>query len=95
MSRALCNGGTPAQERATVKKFDLSGTLSDIVDECVKGGMALPFTVCAASPNGSVLVTRTMDRGRTDVLAKHFENGGLKIPMSVMVLDQKNKAVRI
>jgi hypothetical protein len=29
------------------------------------------------------------------VLATHVENGGLKIPLSVMVLDQKNKAIRI
>jgi hypothetical protein len=47
------------------------------------------------SPNGSVLVARMINGGDATVLTTHVENGGLKIPMSVMVLDQKNKAVRI
>jgi hypothetical protein len=83
------------QRGTIVLQFDLSETLARIVDECAQDGMALPFIVCAASPNGSVLVTRKMNASHTQVLAQHFENGGLKIPMSVMVLDQKNKAVRI
>jgi hypothetical protein len=37
-----------------------------------------------------------MKNGRhTEVIATHDENGGLKIPMSIMVLDQKNKAIRV
>jgi hypothetical protein len=78
-----------------VFKFDLSETLAQIVDECAIAGMAPPFIVCAASPNGSVLVARMINGRDTNVLTKHVENGGLKIPMGIMVLDQKNNAVRI
>jgi hypothetical protein len=78
-----------------VVKFDLSETLTQVIDECAKGGMASPFIVCAASPNGSVLAMRMINGGPPNILTKHDANGGLKIPMSVMVLDQKNKAVRI
>ena len=75
--------------------FDLSETLAQIVDECATAGMTPPFIICAASPNGSAFVARKKDGRHTDVLATHVENGGLIIPMSVMVLDQKNKAIRI
>jgi hypothetical protein len=48
--------------------------------------------IYAASPNGSAFVARKKN-GR--LLATHVENGGLKIPTSVMILDQKNKAIRV
>ncbi len=57
--------------------------------------MVLPFVICAASPNGSVLAIRADGRGNSEILAKHFEPKGVQLPMTIMVLDQQNSAVRV
>jgi hypothetical protein len=68
---------------------------AQIMRQCKQNGMVLPFIVCAASPNGSVLAVRADGRGNTDILAKHFEPKGVQLPMTIMVLDQQNSAVRV
>ena len=75
---------------------DLSASLTDALNECVQRGMALLFIVVSASRNGSVLVLRTRgDDIENEVLAEHFESEGFPTPVSIMVLDQNNKAALI
>jgi hypothetical protein len=50
--------------------------------------------VSAISPNGNVTVVR-MDGENVNVLAEHYEGGGLRLPMTITVVDQKNEAVRV
>jgi hypothetical protein len=42
-----------------------------------------------------VLAIRAHGRGNTNVLAKHFEPKGVQLPMTIMVLDQQNTAIRV
>jgi hypothetical protein len=61
---------------------------------CPGGEMKLPFILCAASPNDSVLCLRT-DGVDPEILAEHYEGGGFRAPITIMVLDQTGEAVRI
>jgi len=79
--------------RAEMDQF--SAWFAQVMRQCKQNGMVFPFIICAASPNGSVLAVRADGRGNTDVLAKHFEPKGAQLPMTIMVLDQQNTAVRV
>ena len=68
---------------------------AQIMRQCKQNGMVLPFIICAASPNGSVLAIRADGRGNSEILARHFEPKGVQLPMTIMVLDQQNSAVRV
>jgi uncharacterized protein (DUF302 family) len=68
---------------------------AQIMRQCKQNGMVLPFIICAARPNGSVLAIRADGRGHSDILAKHFEPKGVQLPMTIMVLDQQNNTVRV
>ena len=75
---------------------DMTATLAAILQECEHRGMVLPFVVVAASRNGSVLAVRVPGDGREgEVLAEHYEDGMFVVPITCMVLDQTNEAVRI
>ena len=75
---------------------DMTATLAAILQECEHRGMVLPFVVVAASRNGSVLAVRIPGDGREgEVLAEHYEDGMFVVPITCMVLDQTNEAVRI
>jgi hypothetical protein len=68
---------------------------AQIMRQCKQNGMVRPFIICAASPNGSVLAIRADGRGNSEILAQHFEPKGVQLPMTIMVLDQQNRAVRV
>ena len=72
----------------------LTEKLKDALDDCESMGMILPFIVCALSANGSVLCIRAKG-GEPDILAEHYEPEGFRAPLTVVVLDQRAKAVRI
>ena len=75
---------------------DLAMQIAEVLQECISKGMRLPFIMCAASPNGSVLVTRFRFPGtEPDILAEHFETGGFRAPITIMILDQSGEARRI
>ena len=75
---------------------ELTQTLAAILQECERRGMVLPFVVVAASRNGSVLAIRVPGGGREgEVLSEHTEDGMFVVPVTCMVLDQTNEAVRI
>ena len=75
---------------------DMIVALRAILQECEDRGMVRPFVLVAASRNGSVLAVRTPSDGREgETLAEHFEDGGFLVPITCMVLDQTNEAVRI
>jgi hypothetical protein len=57
--------------------------------------MALPFIIVAASANGSVLAVRMTGDGPPETLAAHSQDGGFRVPMTFMVLDQENNAARV
>jgi hypothetical protein len=80
----------------TTDEMDLKNYLSDAFDACLERGMQLPFIVCAASPNGSVLCMRVNGNGIDGyILAQHFEPPGFRIPITCMVLDQSGEAARL
>jgi|tagenome__1003787_1003787.scaffolds.fasta_scaffold18504069_2 hypothetical protein len=70
---------------------DLSATIAEVLQECLDRGMQLPFIVCSASPNGSVLALRFSAAGDDpDILAEHYEPAGFEFPMTIMILDRTN-----
>jgi hypothetical protein len=56
--------------------------------------MTTPFILCCVSPNGNVLVSRT-DGQNPEVLAEHYEGAGFAVPMTIVIIDQKNIAARM
>jgi hypothetical protein len=72
--------------------------LQDLIDtalqKCGERGMRPPFIMCVISPNGSILALRATGT-EVDHLAEHFEGGAMTVPMTIVVLDQDNKAARI
>jgi hypothetical protein len=73
---------------------ELTQHLGPILQQCDNQEMQVPFILCAASPNGSVMAMRT-DGENSDVLAEHYEEQGFALPITIMVLDQAGKAVRV
>ena len=74
----------------------LSAALADVLNECSRRGMVLPFIVVSASRNGSVYALRVRGDGiEGEVLAEHFEVEGFAMPINIMVLDQNNEAALI
>lgn len=70
--------------------------MEEKLKECEEAGMVYPFIACAISPNGSILATRLDGVARTEqLLAKHLEPDEFKGPMTIVMFDQKNNAVRI
>ncbi len=75
---------------------DMTAALAAILQECERRGMVRPFVLLAASRNGSVVAVRATDDGREgETLAVHCEDEGFVTPITCMVLDQTNEAVRI
>jgi hypothetical protein len=75
---------------------DLSAMIAEVLQQCLDRGMQLPFIVCSASPNGSVLAVRFSSPGdEPDILAEHYEPSGFGIPMTIMILDRSNEAVGV
>ncbi len=75
---------------------DMTAAMAAILQECEHRGMVRPFVLVAASRNGSVLAVRIPGDGREgEVLAEHYEDGMFVVPVTCMVLDQTNEAVRI
>ena len=74
---------------------DLVGRFGAILSECTNRGMQLPFVVCSASPNGSVIAVRYVEDGEPTVLAEHFERDGFVFPVTTMIIDQAGAAVRV
>ena len=72
---------------------DLTNSIAVFIRECRKGGMVMPFIVCAVSPNGSVVVTR-VGSGDAEPLAEHYEAHGFSVPMTIMIVDQENTAAK-
>jgi hypothetical protein len=75
---------------------ELTEILAEVFERCISDGMHLPFVVCAVAPNGSLLAMRMHGDGmKRDMLAEHFEDSVFKLPMTVMVIDRGNEAVRV
>jgi hypothetical protein len=74
---------------------ELQDHFVEAINRCIENGMKLPFIVCAASPNGSVLAVRFNDGRGPDMLAEHFENHTFTTPLNIMVLDQNGEAARV
>ncbi len=74
---------------------EMTAVLAEILQECEQRGMVLPFVMVAASRNGTVLAMRVPGGGRDgEVLAEHSEEGAFAMPITCMILDQNNEAVR-
>jgi hypothetical protein len=74
---------------------EVSKIIAGILRECLQEGMEPPFVLCSISPNGSLLGMRISDKGHTELLAEHFEPEGFRLPMTIVVLDQKNNGFRM
>ena len=75
---------------------DITDAMREALETCVERGMKLPFILCSASPNGSVICMRVRGGGiEPEQLCEHFEPEGFRMPVTLMVLDQNGEAVRI
>ena len=72
---------------------DLTDCIAPVIRECLEDGMVMLFIVCAVSPNGSVVVSR-VSSGDFETLAQHCEARGFSVPMTIVVVDQKNTAAK-
>jgi hypothetical protein len=76
-------------------EFSLQEIINEILDQSLESGMRPPFILCTISPNGSVLIVRVFGDGTApDVLAEHYENEMFRLPLTLAVIDQDNKAIR-
>jgi hypothetical protein len=76
--------------------IDMTDVIVEVVQQCLdRHGMRPPLIMCAISPNGSVIVCRFSENPEPQNLAEHFEGGGFALPMTLVVLDQRNDAVRV
>jgi len=73
---------------------NLADLLVKVLKNCEAEGMVRPYIVCAISPNGTVFCSRVLANADTEVLVEHYEPGGFKLPMTVVVLDQENTAAK-
>ena len=70
--------------------------LRAVLDECLTRGMVLPFVMVAASRNGSLYAQRVLGGDRApEVLAKHIEDEGYRMPLTCMVLDQNDQVCHV
>jgi hypothetical protein len=75
---------------------DLLAVFDAIFDQGEAPGMIRPRIVCAVSPNGSTCVMRLHGEGvAVDPLAEHYEPAGLVLPMTIVVVDQRNEAAKL
>ena len=56
--------------------------------------MRPPFIVIGISPNGSTQVARFKEDGEVNLLVEHHEKEGFRLPMTLALIDQDNKAIR-
>ncbi|MFQ5619581.1 MAG: hypothetical protein ACE5FR_11470 [Rhodospirillales bacterium] len=88
----MADDETPTDQPTT----DMAATLGEILHKCEEKGMEPPFIFVGASRNGTVLVMRYRGDGSAgEVLAEHIEDEGAQMPITCMVLDQKDDAVRV
>jgi len=59
---------------------DLVDHVGDILERCLEMGMQMPFIMCSASPNGSVLCVRFAGEV-PNKLAEHYEPEGFRLPV--------------
>jgi hypothetical protein len=83
-----------AMSEMTLTHDDLNVALSEVLTQCARKGMRRPFVVVAISPNGSVTAMRT-GHGTCETLVNHIEGDGPAYPITVLVLDQDNQAVKL
>ena len=76
---------------------DLREFIGYVLKDCVKDGMAPPYLLCSLSPKGgNVAIMRVRGDGTSEVLAEHYDNPDMfLLPMTIAILDQENRAVRI
>jgi hypothetical protein len=77
----------------TASQSDLKNFIGSVIRQCCNDGMIMPFIVCAVSPNGSVVVSR-VGSGDAEPLAEHYEARGFSVPMTIVVVDQENRAAK-
>jgi hypothetical protein len=78
----------------TLTHGDLNTVVSEILAQCVRKGMRLPFIVVAISPNGSVTAIRA-GGGPSETLANHIEGDEPSFPITVVVVDQNNEMIHV
>jgi GTP cyclohydrolase II len=71
-------------------------TLQEVFERCHEQGLELPWIVCLVSPNGCTTVMRIHSKEMPgDVLAEHLEPEGFQLPMTIVVVDQRNVVVNV
>jgi hypothetical protein len=76
-------------------KWNPTGVLVEVLQQCVVRGMQPPLIMCAISPNGSVRVTRWPEGRDPELLVEHLEPDGFALPMTLLVFDRRNNAARV
>jgi hypothetical protein len=68
---------------------EMIAALQRIVDDCINDEMKPPFIMSCVSHNGSVCAVRFNAGGRpVEMLAEHFEDGMMILPINILVVDQ-------
>jgi hypothetical protein len=76
-------------------EFRLTEILTALIERADDDGMRLPYILCAISPNGSLTIGRFNAPGvDPDMLAEHYESEGFRLPMTITLIDQENRAIR-
>jgi hypothetical protein len=72
---------------------DLNAMLGEAIAACARKGMRPPFLLVAISPNGSMFATR-IGQGGNETLVNHIAADGPQYPLTVVVVDQDNEAMK-
>jgi hypothetical protein len=65
-----------------------------MLEYCGTHGLEPPYIVCAASPDGSALVSRVIPGRAPETLAEHNSDGEWEVPIGGVLLDQTGQSLR-
>jgi hypothetical protein len=76
---------------------ELTRMFAQVLEHCIDQGMELPFILCAAAVNGTVLAFRFHQPGEEmELLAEHSSSDGMmQLPINIMIADQTGEAVQV
>ena len=77
------------------KRSDLGNWLGEVLYECEKRGMQMPFLIVGVGINGSVTVLRhSLDDDSDEMEVIVEPTGEFMLPLNIMIVDAKGEAAR-
>lgn len=75
------------------KRSDLGNWLGEVLTECERRGMQMPFLIVGVGINGSVAVLRySDDSDEMEVIVEPSE--AFVLPLNIMIIDARGEAAR-